>query len=272
MIVTCPECKTRFIADESLIGSKGRTLKCGACAYVWFYTHDKLFSSEETGDFETNENSNNENSNKDISDISEADEFNDVDGSVGNDHSEEPIPEIIKPLREDKESRRWKSKKNISVSIIKRLSLISSFKERLAAAGVAFCIFFLLAAVFVYFPARMVSVWPKTIIFYKNLWASHDLFTTQDVVIENIRSEAAASGNEQNDIKISYNIINLASDRRFMPQINALLLDDQGNLINQVKGITKSTILKGEETVEYATTLQDVSLQLDKITLKFSEY
>lgn len=267
MIVTCPECQTRFIADESLIGSEGRTLKCGVCAYVWFYTHDKLFSIEETGDLETNENSQ-----KDVSDISETDELKDVDGSGGSDLSGEPIPEIIKPLREDRESRNWKSKKNISVSIIKRLSLISSFKERLAAAGVAFCIFFLLAAVFVYFPAKMVSVWPKTIIFYKNLWASHDLFTTQDVVIENIRSEAAASENGQYDIKISYNIINLASDRRFMPQINAHLLDDQGNLVNQVKGITKSTILKGEQTMEYATAIQDVPLQLDKITLKFSEY
>ncbi|WP_282607439.1 DUF3426 domain-containing protein [Pelagibius sp. Alg239-R121] len=35
MIVTCPSCDTSFALDESLLGTRGRKVKCGECAHRW---------------------------------------------------------------------------------------------------------------------------------------------------------------------------------------------------------------------------------------------
>ena len=35
MIVTCPSCETSFAVDESLLGPRGRKVRCGECAHRW---------------------------------------------------------------------------------------------------------------------------------------------------------------------------------------------------------------------------------------------
>lgn len=40
MILTCPECSTRYLADEKLIGHNGRTVRCSKCQTSWFVASD----------------------------------------------------------------------------------------------------------------------------------------------------------------------------------------------------------------------------------------
>ncbi len=35
MILTCPSCETQYFADDTTIGSGGRSVKCGTCHHVW---------------------------------------------------------------------------------------------------------------------------------------------------------------------------------------------------------------------------------------------
>ncbi len=35
MILSCPNCSTRFLVDASALGSAGRTVQCGACSHEW---------------------------------------------------------------------------------------------------------------------------------------------------------------------------------------------------------------------------------------------
>ena len=38
MIITCPCKKKKFEIDAALIPDKGRSIQCGSCNHVWFYT------------------------------------------------------------------------------------------------------------------------------------------------------------------------------------------------------------------------------------------
>lgn len=35
MLLTCPNCSTRFVAPDSAIGPDGRRVKCGRCGHIW---------------------------------------------------------------------------------------------------------------------------------------------------------------------------------------------------------------------------------------------
>ena len=36
MILSCPNCGTRFVADPRALGAEGRMVRCGACGHNWF--------------------------------------------------------------------------------------------------------------------------------------------------------------------------------------------------------------------------------------------
>ena len=38
MIISCPSCSARYAVDESKIGPRGRTVKCGKCGHTWTQT------------------------------------------------------------------------------------------------------------------------------------------------------------------------------------------------------------------------------------------
>lgn len=42
MILSCPECSTRFVVNEALLEPHGRKVKCAKCAHVWFQEPNRI--------------------------------------------------------------------------------------------------------------------------------------------------------------------------------------------------------------------------------------
>ena len=49
MILTCPNCATRFFADDGAFGAAGRRVKCDACGEVWTAVSHAVAPASETG-------------------------------------------------------------------------------------------------------------------------------------------------------------------------------------------------------------------------------
>lgn len=47
MIISCPNCSTRFAIDADKLSPDGRRVKCGNCAHVWFESAPDLVEVED---------------------------------------------------------------------------------------------------------------------------------------------------------------------------------------------------------------------------------
>ena len=46
MIINCINCNKKFEVNASLIPANGRTIQCGSCHHVWFYTPETTIKSD----------------------------------------------------------------------------------------------------------------------------------------------------------------------------------------------------------------------------------
>lgn len=50
MILTCPNCSTRYLLNSSMLGAEGRKVRCANCAHVWFQEPDDFIPDEDIPD------------------------------------------------------------------------------------------------------------------------------------------------------------------------------------------------------------------------------
>ena len=55
MIITCPECETRFMISDQALGEDGRTVRCSKCAHTWHQSPEDIEDSGDLVDVEEND-------------------------------------------------------------------------------------------------------------------------------------------------------------------------------------------------------------------------
>lgn len=139
MILTCPQCSTRFAISADILGEEGKTVRCSKCSETWFQAPEEEIENDFVAEIE---------------DIAEAEPKRIAEQEVD---IPADIPEGVKPIvepdTEDDEDAEDKGDPN-------------PLKGAIAGYAVAFLIFMVSIALLIVFKEQLVAVWPKMQNFY----------------------------------------------------------------------------------------------------------
>lgn len=209
MILTCPNCETRFSIDEKVLQPNGRRVKCTDCAHIWF--QEPIYADGQEGDEQEAAASEQE---AQGDDEAEASQDTKVDADSSSDVFED-IPDSVKPLPEKY------SKKELTQMQAPFVGL----KGKAIAAGVVF----LLVSLVLYFGLSMnrdalVRSWPSSAAFFGMLGMEIEA-PGKDLVFDRIVVNEHKSADAKGDsfIDVSGTVLNLGSTAQYLPLIEVSL-------------------------------------------------
>jgi len=173
MIITCPECATRYQIDASSFPDEGRDVKCTSCANIWFQDFESLTPAElplDTQDSETPVKS--PEFAKPAPDQSEdqshgEDEESDFDGDMSQEIAPEELPETKTSLSIEQEASRLMKSAQSLKSEKKRDQ--SQKKSAATKFILLVCSFIILGALAVKYRVPVVKKVPETAFIYNKV-------------------------------------------------------------------------------------------------------
>ena len=205
MILTCPQCEIRYLLPATMLGEKGRRVKCSSCAKEWHQLPD----IEEINEFQELDNSENisENHKEEEQEEYEQEEEKQEESSI------DDIPDSVKPVLEKSSVPALQEDKPVSQGVL------GGF---IAAAAVFFII--LAGLYFAYKP--IVSAWPASRAFYQ-IMGKRSPVSGEGLVFDHLTVKVNSDG-KMELIVIEGQIINLTAYEQIIPIIEAGLKDEQG--------------------------------------------
>lgn len=183
MILTCPQCASRFLLPATSLSPEGRHVKCSNCGEIW----EQLPDPEELAEFEQPEE-----------EAAEGEQdFEDIPDAV------KPIPEgsSVPALAEDEKSLKDKL---IGPAIVAGLSFV------------------LILIVLLALNKPITGAFPSTAGFFKTFGISMKI-PGEGLVFDKVQAST-----EGGHIILNGTIINLTSDEKKMPHIDAVIRDSHG--------------------------------------------
>ncbi len=216
MILTCPQCASRFLTPARAIGAKGRKVKCSSCAETWFQEPDEETLSEiQEQEDETASVIEPEDESPALESEVEVEEVTEPEPEAAiEDASVEDIPEGVKPAQEEALDFEFVERK----SIFARALLFFrgepiALKQRAGGYGAAAVLFVLTVFVFSVFQAPLVKAWPASAGFYK-VFGIQSKLSGQGLIFDDLMAEI-----EGDEIKISGQVVNLYKKPQDMPPV-----------------------------------------------------
>ncbi len=244
MILTCPDCSTRYSAPDGAVGPNGRTVRCANCGTTWFV-------SAEPDIFELRDN--------------QVPELEPVSAPAGDaqthsvlpepSHTPDPLPRTVEEPAvgahvqiRDKADQVRRNRRLIGVSMIWFVTL-----------GLL-----LIAAVLAYlFRQPIVNRVPAAASIYKAVGVP--------VKLAGLDFELPKTRNAEIDgvptLLINGYIINRSSETQTVPMIELSLYDNSGQVLNVWAVEPPKPVLKSKERAEYVSQLPNPPI--DAVSLKY---
>lgn len=210
MILTCPNCESRFTLASQILAPEGKRVKCSSCEETWFELPDpdellEELEKEETGEVPP------------LEDIPE-----DIPESV------KPIPEgsSVPAIADDSPEEAPKEKTNPVVLLLS-----------------AILIFLILATPLIVLKGTIMKAWPESIAFYSKLGMTGAL-PGEGVVFDQMRAEI-----NDGKFVLTGQMINLTSHDSALPLIEVTLKGEDTHDISHHYIKLPKDILSGEETL-----------------------
>lgn len=238
MILTCPQCETRFLVPVHSLGEDGRKVKCSNCEAVWHQLPDpeelEALHADEPEEIHHEEGE-------------EGDAFPE---GVMPDEGEEGEPD---PSEDEDQStvEPWNSKR----------SLVGYG----AAAGVFLFVFVVLLSM----QNSIVRAWPASSSFYRTFGADID-YMGQGLVFDKLEVTLAKDSNETEDvIEISGQIVNLTSREQVVPMVQATLRSEFGEVVQQWVIDLDRDVMPREDVLPFHTQYSAPAGKADDLQLRF---
>ncbi len=274
MILTCPKCDSRFVLPDQVLGEEGKRVKCSACGEVWFQKPQDTASeavqesSQEKIPEETGEQDEGAGSfgamlakvqeetegpepeempeiSEEINESSVVHEDEGIDDHMpeGEAGEHDSIPEGIipgeSPVSPDEESSSGENKGRKS--------------GRIAGYLAAIVVFFLMGGGLLMLHDSVVNAWPASQSFYR--WFGYEMAVPgQGLVFDSITAKIDTADSKGEKIVVRGKVLNLTSEPKDVPHIEASLRDDNGKIIAHWIIIPVANQLPAEGETEFSST------------------
>lgn len=231
MILTCPECTTRFLLPSHALEPDGRRVKCSGCGEVWFQEPE----SEEVEE------------NIDSEEQEEEQELGEEEGGI----SIDDIPEAVKPVPED-------SSESVVQDDEERQEItVGALGGYIAAGGM----FVVILAGLLLMNGPVMERWPASSSFYKVFGFTMPV-PGEGLVFDKVTAGASKEGGSQKEtIALEGQIINLTNESQVVPMIEAGLRSKSGEILQHWFIDPPKKKMDAEETLpfkaEYEGTHED---------------
>lgn len=240
MILTCPECASRYLLSAQVLAPDGRTVKCSNCGAQWFQAPDEdelaSHADEEPADFTE-------------------------------DHGEgeiEDIPEGVKPLEEGANVPALPEEDDEDVEGSSEGPPRRSFKSNalgyLAACFIGVMIFGALIA----FKPMVTKAWQPAAGLY-HMAGMPVSAPGEGLVFDRVTAKV----NENGGIVVDAQIINLASEDVYLPSIEVSVRDAAGNIIKETLVHPPFESMKPESTLPFQSTYVGDTDNADHVQVRF---
>lgn len=204
MILTCPQCTTRYLLPAVVLAPDGHNVKCSNCEEVWFQIPDP----EELAELQA-------------SDVYE------VDAPPA--ESFEDFVDIPEGVRPDVELDQVHTDEDDTSAAI----AASGLKGMIGGYAAAACVFFAVLGVLVAAKTTMVGAWPPSAALYQMLGMSIDA-PGEGLVFDRIQAESQGMGERGEELMIAGKIINLTNKDQNLPVIEASLRSPTGTILESL--------------------------------------